>query len=60
MGDPQARRILLYELDEGGIGVIDRMTDPSMWFAVAERALDILHVDERRPAQAGACQTSCY
>ena len=60
MGDPQARRILLYELDEGGIGVIDRMTDPSMWLAVAERALDILHVDRDGQPQAGACHTSCY
>ena len=60
VGDPQARRILLYELDEGGIGVIDRMTDPSMWFAVAERALDILHVDRDGEPQAGACHTSCY
>jgi hypothetical protein len=60
IGQPQARRILLYEVDEGGIGVIDRMTDPDIWVAIADRALDMLHVDRDGHPQAGACHRSCY
>jgi DEAD/DEAH box helicase/Helicase conserved C-terminal domain/Domain of unknown function (DUF1998) len=60
VGEPQARRILLYEVDEGGIGVIDRMTDPDIWVAIADRALDMLHVDRDGHPQAGACHRSCY
>ncbi|NJP96396.1 DEAD/DEAH box helicase [Nonomuraea sp. FMUSA5-5] len=59
-GAPQARRILLYEVDEGGIGVLDRMIARDMWLAIAERALDILHVDRHGHPQADACHTSCY
>ncbi|CAN1505546.1 SF2_C_Hrq domain containing protein [Mycobacteriaceae bacterium] len=60
-GAPQDRRILIYEMDEGGIGVLDRMNDQAVWSAVAARALDILHVStpdgSERP---DACRTSCY
>ncbi|WP_236981468.1 MULTISPECIES: DEAD/DEAH box helicase [Mycobacterium] len=59
-GGPQERRILIYEMDEGGIGVLDRMTDQAAWEAVAARALDILHVDPQGNDQSDACQASCY
>lgn len=54
------RRILLYETDEGGIGVLDRMTEQASWVAVARRALDILHVDPDGNDAKDACQASCY
>lgn len=59
-GEPQARKVLLYETDEGGIGVLDRMTTPEAWEAVAHRALDILHVNADGTDQPDACQESCY
>jgi len=60
VGAPQDRRILIYEMDEGGIGVLDRMTDADTWLAVAKQALDILHVCPDGTEQDGACQASCY
>lgn len=59
-GEPHARRILLYETDEGGIGVLDRMTDPTAWQAVAGRALDILHINPDGTEADDACLESCY
>lgn len=60
IGAPQDRRILIYEMDEGGIGVLERMTDHKVWAAVAARALDILHVSPDGTEQEDACQASCY
>lgn len=60
VGSPQSHKILLHETDEGGIGVLDRMTDAATWQAVAARALDILHVNPDGIDAADACQASCY
>jgi superfamily II DNA/RNA helicase len=57
---PTGRRILLYEYDEGGIGVLDRICNTDTWNALALRALDILHVDENGDDSAHACLDSCY
>ncbi len=57
---PTGRRILLYEYDEGGIGVLDRICNNDTWKALALRALDILHVDESGHDTAHACLDSCY
>lgn len=59
-GAPQERRILIYEMDEGGIGVLERMADEKSWAAVAARALDILHADPDGTDQHDACHASCY
>ena len=58
--EPGDLRILLYETDEGGIGVLDRMTDPAVWQAVARRALDILHINPDGTDADDACLESCY
>lgn len=58
--NPQGRRILLYEMDEGGIGVLDRVTTPGTWQALAAQALDILHVNPDGTDQPSACIDSCY
>lgn len=58
---PQDRRVLIYEMDEGGIGVLERMTDSDIWRAVAARALDILHVSvDEGVERDDACGASCY
>ncbi len=57
---PLGRRILLYEYDEGGIGVLDRICDPQTWNAIAVRALDILHVNEDGTVALDSCLDSCY
>jgi hypothetical protein len=57
---PLGRRILLYEYDEGGIGVLDRICNPDTWSAIAERALDILHVTADGAESPHACLDSCY
>lgn len=57
---PLGRRILLYEYDEGGIGVLDRVCTPETWTAIAIRALDILHVNEDGTEAPNACLDSCY
>jgi superfamily II DNA/RNA helicase len=57
---PLGRRILLYEYDEGGIGVLDRICNPDAWAAIATRALDILHVNDDGTEVDGACLDSCY
>lgn len=57
---PLGRRILLYEYDEGGIGVLDRICDPTTWSAIAARALDILHVSDDGTDVPHACLDSCY
>ena len=57
---PLGRRILLYEYDEGGIGVLDRICTPDTWNAIAARALDILHVNDDGTDAPNACLDSCY
>lgn len=54
------RRVMLYEMDEGGVGVLDRVATPSTWPKLARQALDILHVDADGTDQAEACLDSCY
>jgi hypothetical protein len=51
----------LYEVDEGGQGLIMDLTDGSAWQKVARRALEILHVDPATGEEmSGACEKACY
>jgi hypothetical protein len=60
-GHPSRRRILLYEVDEGGQGLIMNLTDGSAWQKVARRALEILHVYPATGEEmSGACEKACY
>jgi hypothetical protein len=58
----QGGRVLaLYEMDEGGVGVVSRISQPEFWTKVSQRALEILHVDPATGVeQDRACDTSCY
>lgn len=58
--NPQGRRIMLYEMDEGGIGILDRVVTAETWPRLAHAALDILHVREDGTQTANACVESCY
>jgi hypothetical protein len=63
-GHPNRRRILLYEVDEGGQGLIVNLTGGSAWQKMARRALEILHVDpitggETSEAARGLVTTVC-
>lgn len=59
-GNPSTRRVLLYEMDEGGIGVLARVPDTGAWAEVCRRALEIVHTDESGATAERACQDSCY
>jgi hypothetical protein len=59
-GDPAARRVLIYEMDEGGIGVLARVPASAAWAAVCERALEIVHADTSGHDTERACMDSCY
>jgi hypothetical protein len=37
-------RLLIFEADEGGIGVLQRLVDASVWAEVCRQALEVLHV----------------
>ena len=58
----QGGRVLaLYEMDEGGVGVVSRISQPEFRTEVSQRALEILHVDPATGIeQDRACDTSCY
>lgn len=61
LNEPGRARVLLYETDEGGAGLLKNLTDPDSWRRVAERALELLHVDPATGEdQPGACQAACY
>ena len=59
--NPGGRLLLIYEMDEGGIGVLSRVPTPEFWSKVCDRSLEILHVDPLSGQDlSGACDTSCY
>ncbi len=54
-------RLLLYEKDEGGVGLISNLTSAAAWKRVAERALEIVHVDpDSGDEKDDACERACY
>lgn len=54
-------RILLYERDEGGVGLLHNLLSVEAWVRVAERALELVHVDPATGEQeADACPKACY
>lgn len=54
-------RILIYEQDEGGAGLLANLRDHEAWQRVATRALEILHVDpDTGLDRADACDRACY
>ncbi len=59
------RAILLYEVSEGGAGVLKRlMAGPSAWRALAEAALDLMHLERGKDGALhdgeNACVEGCY
>jgi len=53
--------VLLYETDEGGIGILEQLGRGEGWARLIERTLEILHVDPASgEEQPGACVRACY
>ncbi|RME56295.1 MAG: DUF1998 domain-containing protein, partial [Deltaproteobacteria bacterium] len=44
-GNASRKRILLYETDEGGVGLLQNLWKDDGWHRTARRALELLHVD---------------
>jgi len=60
-GHPSRRRILLYEMDEGGSGMLRNLWDGEGWRRTARRALELLHTSpETGEDEADACEKACY
>jgi hypothetical protein len=54
-------RVLLYETDEGGIGVLSALGGGEGWSRLIDTTLRALHVDpETGKEQPGACVSACY
>lgn len=59
--DESKVRILLYEQDEGGMGLLDNMRAADAWRRVATRSLEILHADPNTLIDSDrACERACY
>ncbi|MBK9138901.1 MAG: DEAD/DEAH box helicase [Verrucomicrobia bacterium] len=60
-GNAARIRLLLYEQDEGGAGLLRNLVDQAAWQRMATRALEIVHVDPATGQEMeGACDTACY
>jgi len=70
LGEPlptrtERKALLLYEASEGGAGVLSRLMSGSQpWQALAERALDIMHLERDvcgdLTDRADSCKAGCY
>lgn len=59
--DVTGRRILLYESDEGGIGILSRLGAGREWRRAIDRTLETLHIDPQTGEEApNACVAACY
>lgn len=54
------RRLLIHEMDEGGVGVLSRVTAETAWRETTKKALAIVHVNSDSTEQDHACIDSCY
>jgi hypothetical protein len=60
-GNPSRKRVLLYETDEGGTGLLRNLWEAEGWRRAARRALELLHVDPDSGEDVeGACEKACY
>lgn len=60
-GGEQQVRILLYEKEEGGVGLLHHLVDAEAWQRVARKALELLHINlETGRDRPDACTTACY
>ena len=59
--DGTVGRIVFYEREEGGAGLLHHLIDGTAWRRVARRALELLHVDPETGEEAtDACSRACY
>jgi hypothetical protein len=59
--EPDRAKVLLYEADEGGAGLLHRLTESSAWRRVVRNALELLHVDPDTGLDTkDACSEACY
>ena len=54
------KRILLYETDEGGIGVLEQLGRGEGWQRLIDRTLEIVHIDLATGKERDACAKACY
>jgi superfamily II DNA/RNA helicase len=60
-GSASRIRLLLFEQDEGGAGLLRNLLDHAAWQRMVTRALEIVHVDPVTGQEfADACDTACY
>jgi DEAD/DEAH box helicase/Helicase conserved C-terminal domain/Domain of unknown function (DUF1998) len=60
-GDDGRVRIVLYEKEEGGVGLLHHLVSADAWERVATRALELLHVEPTTGSELpGACARACY
>ena len=61
IGDGDQRRLMFFEVAEGGIGVCERLLDGKGLAVAAKWALQLCHYDAEGAEQdAGACSAACY
>ena len=59
--DSGQTRIVFFEREEGGVGLLHHLTSPDAWQRVALRALELLHIDPATGDETpGACSQACY
>ncbi len=60
-GEGSRKRVLFYETDEGGTGLLRNLWEAEGWRRTARRALELLHVDPESGRELeGACERACY
>ena len=65
IGKEESRRILIYEVSEGGLGILNRLVDePNIVSEIAKTSLDLIHYeidDEGNPKnKKESCTQACY
>ncbi len=60
-GDSDTSRIVFFEREEGGVGLLHHLIDGAAWRRVARRSLELLHIDPDTGTESpNACARACY
>lgn len=56
------QRIILYETEEGGIGILSALQDLAIFRSICQKALEIVHIENSKTLAEteDACEKSCY
>ncbi|MGY5881821.1 MAG: Zn-binding domain-containing protein, partial [Candidatus Thorarchaeota archaeon] len=57
-----AQQIVLFETDEGGVGVLSSLLDNDVFSTIIMKALDVIHVEDIHTLResSDSCEKSCY